>query len=161
VLLEGQAFLPEAGVALDLACGLGGNALHLAKAGFTVHAWDISETAISVLNQTSKAMSVENNLKPAVRDVIAEPPAENSFDLIIVTRFLHRPLCASLAAALKDSGVLLYQTFTKGLSNPEYMLEPGELPSLFGSLEVCLAEESEPDSDGFAESLFVGRKPAG
>ena len=63
---------------------------------------------------------------------------------LLVFRYLHRPLCAALAESLRPGGLLLYETFTTaqiepGLwaqSNPAFLLEPGELPGLFPTLEV-------------------------
>ena len=42
VLSDNLHLLPTQGTALDLACGLGGNALLLARQGLTVEAWDLS-----------------------------------------------------------------------------------------------------------------------
>lgn len=42
VLLDNSHLLPASGRALDLACGLGANALYLAKRGMTTSAWDLS-----------------------------------------------------------------------------------------------------------------------
>lgn len=47
VLAEHTFLLPETGAALDLACGLGANALLLAELGLKVQAWDISAVAIA------------------------------------------------------------------------------------------------------------------
>ena len=46
VLARHQHLLPESGRALDLACGLGGNALFLANCGLQVDAWDISAAGL-------------------------------------------------------------------------------------------------------------------
>jgi 2-polyprenyl-3-methyl-5-hydroxy-6-metoxy-1,4-benzoquinol methylase len=47
VLAENEHLLPPGGGrALDLACGLGGNAVFLARRGFEVDAVDISEVGI-------------------------------------------------------------------------------------------------------------------
>ena len=43
LLSEHKYLLPTEGKALDLACGLGGNALMLAASGLSVEAWDISD----------------------------------------------------------------------------------------------------------------------
>jgi len=150
VLINGAAFLPESGVAADIACGLGGNAIYLADKGFTVFAWDISSEAIG---------SIQNpNITAKVRDVVIHPPEPNSFDVIVVSRFLDRELCAKLSDALRPNGVLFYQTFTAGLSNPDYMLKENELPVLFASLTPCYAYESSMNSRGFSEAQFIGRK---
>ncbi len=43
VLELNQHLLNGQGRSLDLACGLGGNALRLAELGYDSHAWDISD----------------------------------------------------------------------------------------------------------------------
>ncbi len=49
VLTENDFLLPSTGTALDLACGLGANAVFLAERGWAVTAWDISLIAIDKL----------------------------------------------------------------------------------------------------------------
>lgn len=159
VLVNGAQFLPATGVALDLACGRGGNAFYLGVRGLSVHAWDISSNAIGWMVSHQATLSTPVQLFPEVRDVIAKPPAPKSFDVIVVCRFLDRSLCAGLANALKPNGVLFYQTFTAGLSNPEYLLRPNELPTLFSDLQPCYSCESPLDEHGHSEAQFVGRKP--
>jgi SAM-dependent methyltransferase len=48
-LLRVLPYLPERGAALDLACGMGRNALSLAQVGYQVTAVDFSQVAIDVL----------------------------------------------------------------------------------------------------------------
>jgi len=150
VLLKGEAFLPESGTAADIACGLGGNASYLASKGLTVFAWDISAKAIRSIH--------EPKISASVRDVVSHPPEPDSLDVIVVSRFLDRGLCAKLSDALRPGGVLFYQTFTAGLSNPNYLLKKNELPSLFATLAVCYTHESSVDEQGFSEAQFIGRK---
>lgn len=140
VLLEHQHLLPTKGNALDLACGLGANALLLAERGFHVSAWDVSPVAIKQLQ--GFAASEKIKIQTQCRDVILSPPEGNSFDLIVVSDFLHRSLCPAISHALKPGGVLYYQTFCrdkltlKGPSNPDYLLADNELLRLFASLRV-------------------------
>jgi len=146
VLSRGVDFLPESGTgltALDFACGRAGNGEWLAARGFEVSAWDISENVI----ESIRARSASRITSAEVRDVILNPPSRESFDIIVVTRFLERSLCDALAAALKPAGLLFYQTFTHGLKNPDYLLGPNELLRLFPSLNVCWYEEAEPFHD--------------
>lgn len=49
ILAENDFLLPITGSALDVACGLGANAIFLAERGLTVTAWDISFVAIEQL----------------------------------------------------------------------------------------------------------------
>lgn len=138
--------LPPRGRALDLAAGRGGNALHLARHGLDTDAWDLSAVATAALDQHAKAEGL--SLSAHCRDVIAEPPAPASFDVIVVSRFLHRPLCPSLARALRPAGLLFYQTFTRekcnpdtGPGNPAYLLERNELLQLFPDLTLLVYRE--------------------
>lgn len=157
VLVNGSEFLPANGIALDLACGRGGNAFYLAKRGLTVHAYDISSTAIDWMVKYQAGLEESVQLLPEVRDVVASPPQPNTFDVIVVSRFLDRSLCTSLVAALKPNGVLFYQTFTAGLSNPDYLLLPNELPELFRGLQQRYAFESPLDKVGRSEAQYIGQ----
>lgn len=158
VLVTGEAYLPDNGQALDVACGRGANAFYLSQKGLNVQAWDISQVAIDSMLDYKRAHQQHTNVRPEVRNVVERPPTPDSFDVIVVSRFLDRPLCAKLSAALKSGGVLFYQTFTAGLSNRDYLLRPNELPELFAVLEPCLSYESPLDERGFSEAFFVGRK---
>lgn len=158
VLREHRHLLAESGEALDVACGLGGNAIELARLGYSVAAWDIADAAIERLSV--QADNRDLAIKPLQRDVVAQPPAAGSFDLIVVSRFLDRGLCPALAAALKPGGLLMYQTFVRdkppgaGPSNPDFLLAPNELLSLFSSLQV-LSYQEQP---GQAEAWLVAAK---
>ncbi len=164
VLRDNRQLLPASGRALDLACGRGANALLLAQCGLDSHAWDISDTALSQLNQRAGELGLA--LHTLQRDVEQQPPPAESFDVIVVSRFLHRPSCAALARALRPGGLLFYQTFTVdrrgGPSNPAYLLERGELLQLFTELqpryyrEDALAGDSERGLRG--EALLVAQR---
>jgi len=142
--------LPNGGVALDLAAGRGGNAALLDSMGFKTSAWDISEVAMTELK--ARCPGIETD----VRDVCAAPPSPEQFDVITVSRFLERDLCESIANALKLKGVLFYQTFHRGLSNPDFLLKPNELLSLFSSLSVLHYSEKS-DSD---EAMLIAKRVA-
>jgi tellurite methyltransferase len=155
VLTANPQLLPRAGRALDLACGLGANALYLAAHHLEVHAWDLSPVAIDRLNTRAQQQGL--TLHTQVRDCLAQPPEADSFNVIIVSRFLERQLCPAITAALKPGGVLFYQTYTRakqggrGPVNPHFLLAAGELPRLFSELESVFYREGE-------EAQFVGRR---
>ncbi len=158
--------LLSGGKALDAACGLGGNAIELARAGYDVHAWDISEEALQRLH--SEALAQGLSITTQQCDLIASPPERGSFDLIIVSRFLDRALLPALVAALRPDGLLFYQTFIAdklsptGPSNPDYLLRPNELLHLLGDLEIRFYREDARCGDLQAgarnEAMFVGQK---
>jgi len=126
--------------ALDLASGLGGNALLLAKSGLTTTAWDLSSVGIKKLKSLASQQSLD--IHAQVRNIIEAPPLENSFDVIVVSYFLERSLFPALLAALKPSGLLFYETFVRdkpagvGPANPAYLLEQNELLQLCDGLVI-------------------------
>ena len=143
VLAQNAHLLPRQGRALDLACGLGANALFLAGFGLSVEAWDLSPVAIQRLSAQigSTALTVQ------VRDVVTQPPEPDSFDVIVVSHFLERSLAPALSAALHPGGLIFYQTFTReaasdsGPSNPDYRLAANELLKLFPDLLLRIYRE--------------------
>jgi SAM-dependent methyltransferase len=146
VLAQNRHLLPAAGAALDLACGLGGNALLLAELGLEVKAWDLSPVAVRRLGETALQRGLPN-LQAQVRDVEQAPPPADSFDVIVVSYYLERTLAPRIAAALRPGGLLFYQTFTclavgdEGPSNPAYRLDDNELLRLFSGLRLRFYRE--------------------
>ena len=145
VLAENAHLLPLQGKALDLACGLGGNALFLAERGLAVSAWDLSPVAVERLRTAAAARGL--TIDAQVREVIAFPPQPAAFDVIVVAHFLERALAPAITAALRRGGLLFYQTFCReavtdrGPSEPEYRLAPNELLRLFRGLLIRVYRE--------------------
>jgi len=140
VLREYEHLLPDRGVALDLACGMGGNALFLAKSGIKTYAWDSSPVAIERVELLAKSQNL--SIIAEVKDVLQTLLPQNHFDVIVVSRFLERGLTQSLVDGLKPGGLLYYQTFVRdkpahtGPSNPEYLLQENELLQMFSQLKL-------------------------
>lgn len=166
VLKDYLHLLPEKGHALDLACGLGGNALLLSKQGLETFAWDISETAISKVLESARRSQL--NINTEIRDIVNHPPEPESFDVIVVARFLDRGLIPHLIKALRPRGLLYYQTFIKektndiGPRNPDYLLGCNELLELFKSLHIILYREEAKIGnldEGFRnEAMLIAQK---
>ncbi|MEW6765128.1 MAG: class I SAM-dependent methyltransferase [Pseudomonadota bacterium] len=158
VLREHVHLLPASGDALDLACGLGANALLLAKAGLRTQAWDSSTVAIRRLREEAGRQSLV--MAAEARDVVALPPDTGSFDVIVVSHFLERSLFPRLLAALRPGGLLFYQTFTterveggSSPSSPAFLLAPNELLGLCSPLRLLVYRE-----DGLAGDLSHGMR---
>lgn len=159
--------MPGQGTALDLACGLGANALLLARAGLTVTAWDIAEVAIDRLTQQATTAGLP--IHAEVRDVESHPPAADSFDVIVVSDFLSRPLCPQLHSALRPGGLLFYQTWRadkaspNGPSNPDFLLQNNELITLFRDLRICVYHQlppaTNPQSGDPDRAALIAQKP--
>lgn len=132
-------FLPlvrKAGRVLDLACGGGRHAKLAAGMGHEVTALDRNSDALAALAGLPGISVVEHDLEA---DGATWPFDAGTFDGVIVTNYLHRPLMTDILAALAPGGVLIYETFAAGNerygkpSRPAFLLQPGEL------LEVCAA----------------------
>ncbi|AMK76806.1 MULTISPECIES: class I SAM-dependent methyltransferase [Methylomonas] len=166
VLSKHRYLLPKQGKALDLACGLGGNAILLAESGLTVEAWDISSVGLGILQQqaTEKSLSITTQQC----HINAETLTKQTYDVIVICRFLDRTLCNAIMAALKPGGLLFYQTFTRnkldqqGPSNPDYLLASNELLRLFSPLNVVFYQEYVKLGDvrigNRNEACFIGQK---
>jgi len=175
VLLENRDLLPRQGRGLELACGLGANSLYLAKQGMHMDAWDISPVALDKLAHRARQQRLAVTTHWV--DVEAQSMAiKDHYNLIIVSHFLHRPLCTMLSDALRPGGLLFYQTFcaehtpfassgsrsNSGSSprNPRYKLSANELLQLFADLEVLRYREgTTPGEKPTHKAFYVGRKP--
>lgn len=166
VLVNNRFLLPPQGKALDLACGLGGNALLLAEAGLQVEAWDISPIALAQLQKQAQLRRL--TIDTQQKNISPESLLADSFDVIVISRFLDRALCNAIMAALKPSGLLFYQTFTRnkldqsGPSNPDYLLASNELLRLFQPLTLLFYQEYTQLGDvrlgNRNEACLVGQK---
>jgi SAM-dependent methyltransferase len=146
------AAAPRSGTALDLASGAGRHARLLASRGLDVVAVDRDASALALLEGVPRVTTCVADLEGA-----AWPFAPDSFDVVVVTNYLHRPLFPSLAAALRPDGLLVYETFMVGNerygrpSNPEFLLRPGELLQAFPPVIAVL---------GFEQGVVATPKPA-
>jgi len=152
VLQDYAHLLPHKGKALELASGLGGNAIFLAQHGLHTRAWDISSLAVEKLN--TYANDKAWILKAEVHDVEKNPPKKECFDVIVVSYFLYRELLPFLSTALKPNGLLFYQTFTTersiegpGPSNPDFLLRPNELLKTFAGMKILAYREEGMNGD--------------
>ena len=131
------------GSVLDLACGQGRHARHLAGLGYRVEAVDRDGAALAAL---SGVAGVETRC--ADLEASAWPYEADRFDGIVVANYLYRPLAADLLAALRPGGVLIYETFALGNeklgrpSNPEFLLRADELMQwVQGRLQILAFEQ--------------------
>ncbi|MEK6750482.1 MAG: class I SAM-dependent methyltransferase, partial [Pseudomonadota bacterium] len=128
--------LPRVGDALDIACGLGGNALFMAHQGLQVTALDISEIAVQRINEYAHRRQLKIQAKTA--DFCVDPLPATPFDVIVVSHYLERRLGPLIAAALRPGGLLFYQTFVRDTvdrhapQNVQFRLAPNELLQMFG-----------------------------
>ncbi len=140
------------GTVLDVACGSGRHVRWLAGRGFRLTGIDRDAAALAPLNDTAETVAADIERGPW-------PVAGRRFDAVVVTHYLWRPLLPHIVEAVAEGGVLIYETFAAGNetvgrpSNPDFLLQPGELLRAAAGLRVVAYE------DGFLEApdRFVQR----
>lgn len=144
--------------ALELACGLGRDALWLAERGYTVDALDISFTALRQARAEMLRRGLRGvNFIQADLDEFTLP--FYAYDLVLVFRFLDRRLFPEIRRRVRPGGLVIYETrnIRHAERHPEapraHMLALGELPRYFPGWEVLHSHDRE------YLSAFVGRKP--
>jgi SAM-dependent methyltransferase len=137
--------LPPQGSVLDVACGYGRHARWFAARGYAVDAVDRNAEALATLAGVTNVTTLCADIEAG-----AWPCAAGAYACVVVTNYLHRPLFAHLLDALAPGGVLLYETFAMGNerfgrpSNPDFLLQPGELLKIVrGQLAVIAYEDLE------------------
>ncbi len=125
--------VPAGARLLDLACGYGRHARYFAARGAQVVALDRDSAALATLSGIAGIQTRLADLESG-----AWPLAGELFDAIVVSHYLYRPLLGHLRASLASDGTLLYETFALGNeaygrpSNPDFLLQPGELLTVAG-----------------------------
>ena len=152
--------LPEV---LDIACGSGRHTLFFARNGCRVVAMERSVDALTSLHD-----SIDSERLPVS---VVQSDVENmsllpeSFDAIVNTCFLFRPLAQRYEEALRPGGILYFRTFTTdhqdvlGNTRPrrDFLLEPDELRRMFRNLEVLHYGESVESDRALATLVAVRR----
>ncbi len=163
VLQHHAEFLPLRGKGLDLACGLGGNALFMARCGLKVEAWDISDVALTHLNNIAAVQRLP--IQPVITHLDQMLFPYQQFDVIVVSRYLNRALFPQIEQALKPNGTLYYQTFLAPVQdnapqNPDFYLKSGELTCAFPSLTTQVYGEGwlRDENQTHRYAWWIGKK---
>lgn len=152
--------VPEGGSVLDVACGSGRHVRFFANRGCRVTGVDRDVMALAPLAGLAETMVADIENGPW-------PFAGRRFDAVIVTHYLWRPLMPSIIDAIGPDGVLIYETFAAGNesvgkpSNPDFLLQPGELLLATDGLRVLGYEDGFlPDPDRFIQRIAAVRQGA-
>jgi SAM-dependent methyltransferase len=150
-------FAPQARV-LDLAAGGGRHTRWLAARGHALTAVDRDTEAMAALRDVAEVIVADIERDPW-------PLAGRSFDVVVVTNYLWRPLLPAIVAAVGPGGLLLYETFAAGNAsvgrpaNPQFLLAPGELLAAASGLRIVAYEDGFiADPDRFAQRLVAVRE---
>jgi tellurite methyltransferase len=161
LLLTHRALLDGRGLALDLACGVGHNALFLARLGYEVLAVDGSLRGLAYARDALRREHLQVHLVAADLQRLALP--RGRFDVIVVIRYLERTLLPAIKEAVRPGGLLLYKTFNlnHARERPDfsraYLLAPGELRELLADFECIDANDDSPPHESL--SWCIARRP--
>lgn len=152
------------GCALDLACGAGRHALHLAELGWQVTAVDSSKVAIELLLEHAKKLSLQIDARAADLETGEFSIQPESYDLIVNCCYLQRSLFPQIKSGVKPGGVVFAvialgddDPAVKPMS-PEFLLQPGELRQQFDGWELLHCSESKLATGKRAMAELVARK---
>ena len=135
-VLSARKWLPTRGKALDVAAGRGRHTRYLLQLGLDVQAVDID---ISHL-QAEEFAGAE--ILTADLEGDAWPFDADVYNVVLVSNYLWRPHFPEIRRSLKPGGLLVWDTFSAGNeaygrpSNPEFLLEEGELLQAFSGFQI-------------------------
>lgn len=161
------------GRAVVVGCGLGDDAEELARRGFDVTAFDVSETAIRWAQRRFPTSKVDYR----VADLLALPEEwRGGFDLVVETRTVQslpepardaamRAIASLVAPGGQLLAVALVATSSEvaaGWQGPPWALAPSELASYraAGLAQGSLEHPPRPDADGSMEVRMTWTRPA-
>lgn len=155
--------VPKGGTVLDVACGSGRHTRFFLLRGHQVVAVDRDVSGIADLADDPRVEILQVDLEADE----PFPAPDRRFEGVVVTNYLHRPLLPDLVSAVAADGVLIYETYARGNerfgppTNPDFLLEPGELLEVVrGKLQVVAYEDlvvSEPRPAALQRICAVNR----
>ena len=155
-----SALVPAGASVLDVACGSGRHVNWFAARGCRVTGVDRDAAAVEPLRGSAEVIVADIENGPW-------PLAGRTFDAVVVTNYLWRPLLPLIVASVAPGGVLMYETFAQGNetvgkpSRPDFLLRPGELLAAADGLRVVGYEDgflSGPDR--YVQRLAAVRETA-
>ncbi len=143
---------------LDIGCGNGRHMKHFATLGHEVTGIDRAPEALAAASAWGETVLADIEIEANPWPLMIAGKVR-TFDAVIITNYLWRPLLGVIAQSVAAGGVLIYETFARGNetvgkpSRADFLLENGELLLAFPSLRVIAYE------DGFlpAPARFVQR----
>lgn len=162
-----RRWLPQLrrGRALDVATGLGRNALFLARAGFRVDAIDISPTGLR--EAARRARRARLRVRWIEADLDTYQFGKDQYDVVVNAFILKRRLFPALRSAVRPGGVMIVETHLVepqpdgGPTSRTHRLRHGELGRRFRDWDVLEVEEGLFTEGGRSWLLgrIVARRP--
>lgn len=152
--------VPPGASVLDVACGAGRHLRWFAARGARVTGVDRDAAALQGLAGIGELVVADIEGGPW-------PFGGRRFDAVVVTNYLWRALLPTIVASVADDGVLIYETFAIGNeaygkpSNPNFLLQPGELLQAAAGLQVVAYEHGFARApDRVVQRIVARRAPA-
>ena len=156
------------GRAMDLACGVGRNAIYLAELGFQVDAIDVSSEGLEIARERARERGVSINwINEDLLNGWSVP--DGQYDLIVMFRFVSRDILVKLPKFLAPGGTLIIEEHLQwpqgnvtGPTNNRFRVKPGELIEACQELDVLFNYEGlidEPDGSLAALAQIHSKKP--
>lgn len=165
--LEAHAsLLPRQGWALDVAMGLGGATLALARRGLRVVGLDLAPTAVRQVSRWAREQGLP--VEPVVADACTWVWPQERFDVITQFYYLERALFPRMRAALRPGGLAVIETVSAenlaigglGPKRREWCLARGELLEHFAGYRILDYREAVLEGPMAVQSI-VAQKPRG
>ena len=132
------------GLALDLACGSGRNALYLAELGWHVTAVDGSPVALDVLKARAheRALEIDTRIADLERGEFKIP--SERFDLILDCYYLQRDLIPYMQVGVPPGGMIISIVHLADADATPKRAYPGELRKYFEGWTILHYREGQP-----------------
>tara|TARA_B100001093_G_scaffold498280_1_gene546223 strand:- start:610 stop:1131 length:522 start_codon:yes stop_codon:yes gene_type:complete len=162
---ENYSYIKKKGVVLDLACGSGRHGRFLLEKGFNVVFLDQDTSKLDWVPEVFKSQVIKHDLENGTSWGFLP----SSFDAVVVTNYLYRPIFPDLLSIIDEGGVLIYETFSKGNeiygkpTNSNYLLEPEELIDLVRpSMRLISFKEgySNDGKESITQKIVAVKRPA-
>ena len=153
------------GPVLDVAAGDGRNSLYLARLGHPVDAIDIAFGALRRLAGAARTEGLD--LRAVQADLDDFPLPRDRYAAVVNIRYLQRALFEPIKRAVRPGGLVIFETFLIDQrfvghpTNPDHLLQHGELSARFSDFEILCSEEGLLDTEIGATFLsrLVARRP--
>jgi SAM-dependent methyltransferase len=153
--------IPAGGRVLDVACGAGRHMLFLSSRGHHVTGVDRNPEALELAKAFGQVTCADIENGPW-------PFPGQTFDCVLVTHYLWRPLLPTVVNSVAPGGVLIYETFATGNetvgkpSRPDFLLQNGELLKATKGLRTVAYEDGfEALPDRFMQRIVAVRARPG
>jgi SAM-dependent methyltransferase len=152
--------VPPGAAVLDVACGSGRHVRWFHERGARVTGVDRDAAAVEPLRAMAEVIVADIENGPW-------PLRGRRFDAVIVSNYLWRPLLPTIVHSVADGGVLIYETFALGNeafgkpSNPDFLLQPGELLGAVAGLAVVAFEQGLADAPARVVQRVVAARARG